>query len=256
MKNSIGVASTAGIEYILDHLPYSEFNSILDIGCGDCFATYKFKENGKKVTALGLNIEEYGVKKNELREKNIEVIEDNFFTFDFQNKKYDAVWAAHILEHTTNPGLFLDRIKSLLNPDGYAIIVVPPYKSKLVGGHMCTGWTLGQLTYFLLTNGFDVKNGQFVKNGYNLVAIVRIADYELPKINHDKGDLEILADYFPSEMNIKQGSEGDIYSINWPYQITKEERNYRWMTFKSEILSFLERSKYSIKNICSDYKKN
>lgn len=235
--NILNVPKTHGIDYILDHLPYDKFKTILDIGCGDCHATNIFHNNKKQVTALGLNIEDYGVKISSLQEKGIEVIEDNFFEYEFGDNKYDAVWAAHIMEHTLNPGLFIEKIKSILSSDGYAIITVPPYKTAMVGGHVTTGWTLGQMAYVLLLLGFDIKNGQFIQHGYNLTAIVQLSNQKLPKINHDKGDLELLASFFPNELCIKQGCEGDVYSINWPYPITKTEKRYRSRAMRGRIIS-------------------
>lgn len=44
------------------------------------------------------------------------------FSFDI---KFDAVFAGDLIEHLTNPGLFLDNVKNHLNKDGRLIITTP-----------------------------------------------------------------------------------------------------------------------------------
>lgn len=41
------------------------------------------------------------------------------------NKKFDVIVAGELIEHLENPGLFLDKIKRFLNPDGSLIITTP-----------------------------------------------------------------------------------------------------------------------------------
>lgn len=84
-----------------------------------------------------------------------------------------------------------------------------------MGGHLSTGWNLGQLMYNLLLSGFDIRNGHFCTRGYNVVAFVQKSFLELPELRMDIGDLETLYDYWP--MHISQGLEGNIDEVNWPF---------------------------------------
>ncbi|MFW5983474.1 MAG: hypothetical protein ACOCQ4_03150, partial [bacterium] len=117
-------------------------------------------------------------------------------------------------EHIQNPGFALRKAHALLNKKGWLFVIVPPHKSQIVGGHVITGWNIGQLMYLLLLNSFDIKNGHFIKHGYNICGFVQKSKEKLPKLLNDKGDIERLSQYFP--MKVYQGFEGDISSVNWP----------------------------------------
>lgn len=207
-----------------------QFESVLDIGLGDGGAANFYVNNGKKVTSIGLDIDNYNVKIEELREKGVEVIETIFEDFN-EDKKFDFIWASHVLEHNNNIGLFLNKAKRLLTEEGYLCVVVPPYKTEIVGGHITTGWTIGQLMYNLLLEGFDIKNGNFVSHKYNVCAIVGKRKDSLPNLRMDIGDLETLKEFWPIE--IKQMSEGDLLEVNWFKKIDYEIE--KWPTYKDKI---------------------
>jgi SAM-dependent methyltransferase len=133
---------------------------------------------------------------------------------DFYDSTFDIIWCSHVLEHTINPGLMLDKMHSLLNYGGKLCISVPPYKSKIVGGHLSTGWNLGQLIYVLLSSGFWVKDGSYIENNINVFALVHKKKFILPTQHYDVGDLELLSNYWP--IKFYQGIEGRMSQINWP----------------------------------------
>lgn len=145
------------------------FDSVLDIGLGEGGAS---TFNGKDVTSLGLEIDSYNYPKELFKKLDVEVVETTFD--DFQtDKKFGAIWASHVLEHVLNTGLFLEKCKDMLSEKGWLMIMVPPYKNQVVGGHINNGWNMGQLMYNLLLTGYDIKNGHFIKHGYNLCAFVQ-----------------------------------------------------------------------------------
>ena len=188
------------------------FDSVLDIGLGEGGASTFFALNGKSVTSLGLEIDSYNYPKELFKKLDVEVVETTFD--DFQtDKKFSLIWASHVLEHILNTGLFLDKCKNLLSDDGWLCIMVPPYKNQVVGGHINNGWNLGQLMYNLLLTGYDIKNGHFIKHGYNVCAFVQKAKHSLPNIRMDIGDIEATKEFWP--MEVKQGFDGNIDKVNW-----------------------------------------
>jgi SAM-dependent methyltransferase len=214
---------------------------------GEGHASIAFRKKGKEVTGLGTFMDDdYTLNRDYFKEKDIQIIEADFMSHDFGQKKFDAVWASHILEHINNPGEFLERIKSILNDDGFLFVCVPHYKTKIVGGHLISGWNLGQLIYFLLVNGFDVKKGNFVQYGYNTTAFVQKSKVALPELHFANGDIERLSDYFPESIDAKQGFEGDLYQVNWPHQIPQSEK---WRRVKSLIGGYKGQTISTIKKI-------
>lgn len=110
------------------------FGTVLDVGLGRGGASSYFALNNKQVTSLGINLNDYDTYPLVSTSKNINIIEilfENFVT----DAKFDAILMSHILEHTSNVGLFLDKAYSLLNDDGWLFVMVPPYKKK------CCRWT-------------------------------------------------------------------------------------------------------------------
>jgi hypothetical protein len=120
---------------------------------------------------------------------------------------------SHILEHTLNVGFFLEKARSMLQNEGWLFVVVPPFKQNIVGGHVTPGWNIGVLMYVLLMSRFDIKNGHFIRHGYNICGFVKKLNCELPDLRLDEGDIEMTKDFWPIE--VYQGFDGNLESVNW-----------------------------------------
>lgn len=207
-----------GQEDIIEQALTYDFSSVIDVGAGNLSASLKFLSEGKKTTATVNNPSHYDVMDFD---ENLKFIEDiNIETYSGKGMTYDAVWCAHVVEHTMNPGLAIKSLRNLLNDDGILFLSVPPFKHEVVGGHLSIGWNLGVLMYFLLMSGFDVRNGSFIWHGYNVTAFVRKSKrINFEGIVGDAGDLDHLKPYFPEELNIKQGFDGLLEKVNWEWAI-------------------------------------
>lgn len=197
---------------ILPLLPIKEGMHVLDIGLGAGEASAFFLEMGCSVTAIGMDISQYNV--TEEVKKRCSLIDARMESMPFHSETFDAVWCSHVLEHTLNPGLALTEMHRVLKDEGQLYISVPPFKHAVVGGHVCTGWNMGQLMYALLLSGFDIRNGSFWAHGYNIFAFARKATYQIPTVYSDIGDIELLSNYWPIAMH--QGIDGKMTEINWP----------------------------------------
>lgn len=206
-KNHMSV----GQDYFLPYTLRYAFDNILDVGTGcDSYAINFFIKSGKIVYSMDIK------RRNRFTHKNFHFIEGNFETYTF-DRKFDVIWASHVLEHSRNIGLFLDKVYDLLNEDGVFFCIVPPHKKYIVGGHVTIGWNIGLLMYNLILSGFDVRNGRFKKHGYNIAAFVQKRKSKtLPKnLLFDNGDLEKLKRYWPNNKYFKQGFGGDLQEVNW-----------------------------------------
>jgi len=195
--------------YLLKYTDRYNFKTILDIGPGHSpISTNYLLKKEKKV--FSLDIEDY----NKIQHINHSFI--NSFILSYEtSKKFDAILTSHIMEHIQDTGLFLKKCKDLLKDDGILFIAVPPYKSLIVGGHVNTGWTIGSLMYNLILSGFDVRNGRFKKQGYNIIGFVKKEKRKLPKLMYDRGDIQKLKEFFPNNKHFKERFEGDINEWNW-----------------------------------------
>ena len=140
--------------------------------------------------------------------------------YDFKDKIFDAIWCCHILEHSLNTNLFLEKINSILKEGGVLAITVPPLKNEIVGGHLSL-WNAGLLLYQLVIAGFDCKNAIVKKYGYNISVIVKKNEIDIKnKLVYDNGDISTIKPYLPKQIkydtNFKDISfYGDIENIGW-----------------------------------------
>lgn len=191
---------------------------ILDIGTGSGLAARQFHEAGWDVTATGFDMDAY---LDAPLPEGIRVVQDVDICdlHQFSDAEFDAIWCAHVLEHVSNTGLALDELRRVLKSDGWLFIAVPPYKDRIVGGHVNSGWNLGSLMYVLADAGFGLAQGRFIHHGYNIFAMVQRGPGRLPAgvLRRANGDIEALveAGRFPEGFSPRQGFKGRRHSVNW-----------------------------------------
>ncbi|MGO4259058.1 class I SAM-dependent methyltransferase [Lysobacter sp. TAB13] len=178
-----------------------EFDSVLDVGCGDGRQARHFAAHGKRVTTI--SFEAYAGHQPDFV--------GDFIDFD-SAERFDVVWCSHALEHQVNVGDFLQRLLGFAAPGGWLAITVPPARPAIVGGHL-TVWNAGLLLYNLIVAGIDCREARVKQYGYNISVIVPAQRAQLPPLRHDVGDIERLARFFP--MPVRQGFDGRIDDIRW-----------------------------------------
>lgn len=184
-----------------------EFDTVLDVGSGAGLHADLFKKVGKEVTAVDFGTSIYFKQ----RDDKYEYYQGDFMEIDF-GKKFDCVWASHVLEHQPNPGKFIERLIDLTIPGGIIAISVPPLKHDIVGGHL-TLWNAGLLLYNLVFAGLDCSSASVRTYGYNISVITRNIKRNIVTLDYDSGDINKLANYFP--MKVGEGFDGRIKTLNW-----------------------------------------
>jgi hypothetical protein len=160
-----------------------DFESVIDVGCGDQEHYKVFKGYEKNVTGVSLR-------------EPCDIMGD-FMILDLP--QVDCIWASHVMEHQLNVGHFICRCLALLKDDGILAITVPPMKPELAAGHF-TLWTKELLVYNLVMAGLDCSGAWVKEYGYNISVILRKNTVKLPKIGYDAGDLFKLNHLFPFEV--------------------------------------------------------
>lgn len=194
---------------------YVQFHTVLDVGLGNGSASLYFAKKGKQVTSIGLSVESYGIDIEELNKAGVKIQQISFETFN-SKEKFDAIWMSHVLEHTSNVGFFLEKAKKLLKEDGWLFVMVPPYKPEVVIGHLTNGWNIGQLMYNLLASGFSIKQGHFIKHGYNICGFVQPEKKKITQQNLNLNDSETRI-LWP--IKVYSGFNGDLEQVNWLFNL-------------------------------------
>jgi len=107
------------IKIILKPLDY---NSLLDIGCGEGYITNELAAL-KKCRITGIDLGEEPLKKARNQYKNIEFIKCSACELPFKDSSFDLISALEILEHLDNPEKALKEIKRVAKK--WVIISVP-----------------------------------------------------------------------------------------------------------------------------------
>jgi len=159
----------------LETLPV-DFQTILDVGCGAGFHAKWFHGRGHKVTATDWSTDAF------LFADEIEAVASDILQY-LPTKEYDAIVCSHVLEHFADPGTLMRKLRSLLKPGGYLFLVVPGYTPLSCNGHWHTGWNITQLGGWLVSMGFDCREGTFAHLGINVCGFGRKSD-EVPSDAH------------------------------------------------------------------------
>lgn len=200
----------------------------LDIGFGLGSAAMTFALSGKSVA--GLTVGRHFILKTQrhFAVLNIAAVDCPFLSHSCSSQ-YDLIWMSHMMEHGPNPGLTLLKARDLLSEEGWLCVLVPPFKHKVVRGHLSVGWNVGLLAYFLIAHGFDVRNAHFIRHGYNIAAFAQKSSVNVRFLDHYEStdlivgeimDPERALKYWPDEMVAGMdelgGFNGDLAFANWP----------------------------------------
>jgi len=184
---------------------FHDFASVLDVGAGDRIASAFFRGKGKTVLAVDFDTSPY-IKGKAAPPREIDTLWGDFLKLVLP-AKYDLVWVSHVLEHQPNVGLFLDKLVEATTPGGYIAITVPPRKPYVVSGHLNL-FNPGLLVYRLVAAGIDCSDAKVFPQDGNISILARNSRTNVPALNYDVGDLQLLKDFFP--FPVEEGFNGDF----------------------------------------------
>jgi SAM-dependent methyltransferase len=155
--------------------------SVVDLGAGLGHHTGYLLNHGRTVIALDVVPTASLLEIARTASGRCRIVTADLASLPFAGGVVDAIWASHCLEHMVDPLSALAEWRRTLRPGGVLGVAVPPFKTQVVGRHVHTGWTVGQLMVTLFRVGFDVRGGAFARHLYNICAIVRRAE-EVPDL--------------------------------------------------------------------------
>jgi SAM-dependent methyltransferase len=121
-------------------------NEILDIGCYDGFLLSHIK--AKEKVGIDINILK--------RYACIRYIEDNLIDHDFEQKKFDRIFALDVIEHVRDDKIFLKKVIQLLDTEGIAILSTTSKNIKIFPG-VFQGW-IDYKWEHIYRRGYDEEN--------------------------------------------------------------------------------------------------
>ncbi|MBF0475534.1 MAG: class I SAM-dependent methyltransferase [Deltaproteobacteria bacterium] len=156
---------------------------ILDIGSGQGDLCAALQESLPNSEVVGLELSAIGVRISQQKVPKVTFITADILDPPDVLDKY-AEWATHavcseVLEHVDDPVLFLQRVKTYLEPDGYLFLTVPGGKMSSFDHHIghIRHFTRNLIEEVLKAAGFHVETiyraGFPFFNLYRLVVILR-----------------------------------------------------------------------------------
>lgn len=149
---------------IFDYFTGRNIRNVLDVGCGSGQLINALqKKNCWKITGLEPSLTAVeNAKKTGLN--IIHATIDSYKTKD----KFDLIYLIHVLEHLDNPHGSLQKIRLLLNDNGYLVIALPNINNleRIIFGKYWDGWDLPRHIYhysvkslklLLMSNAFSIN---------------------------------------------------------------------------------------------------
>lgn len=94
-------------------------SSVIDIGCGSGYGTYKLHEAGYEATGIDISHKMIELAKEQFSVDKLTYVSCNINELVERKKKYDAVLAINVLEWTEDPLEAIENLHEVTKPGGY-----------------------------------------------------------------------------------------------------------------------------------------
>ena len=183
-------------QYALEAALQLHPTSVLDVGSGGGNHARAFHSGGAQVLCVDYGTSIYA---RSAQADALEVIHVDFNRFEPQ-RKFELVWASHVLEHQRNVGQFIEKLIECCAEDGYICITLPDPHRNLWGGHL-TQWSPGLLAYNIVLCGVDLSTARLIRGSNEFSILFRPRRIELPALSFDSGDLQLLSPWLPGGLS-------------------------------------------------------
>ena len=110
-------------EYFRQKLRKNQY-SLLEVGCGTAATAEEFGRLGVRFVGIDLDARVVGA----ARSRGIDARTQDLFAFR-TDEQFDVITFSQVLEHVTEPAMFMKHIHDLLRPGGLAVCDVPNHDS-------------------------------------------------------------------------------------------------------------------------------
>lgn len=155
------------------HVPVDGPLSVLDIGAGHGGAVRAFRDLGHHVDGIEADPDlcEQG-----RRRFGVDLIHGDFLTYDFPEMSYDLIYSSHTHEHFDDFLAVNRKIRQVLRPGGYLLLVLPTYRCA---GRNGQGFI--NVFYNSIFTARSLRN-MLVKSGFISIASRYPFDHSRPEV--------------------------------------------------------------------------
>jgi SAM-dependent methyltransferase len=169
------------------------YGLVLDVGSGAASGR-RLAKGGLEVTCVDYGTSDY-VQAEAAKARDLNIIFGDFNELPV-DRRYDLVWASHVIKHQPNAGRFIDKLNAFCAEGGW-ICITAPVCHRARGGHL-TLWTPGLLAYNVALSGVDASNARVIHGLREFSLLYQPKRVTLPTLTYDTGDIERLSPYLPA----------------------------------------------------------
>ena len=179
LKSAVSNTMNKNLQLIIDFIVQGRTDftgfSVMEIGSGAGEVANWFANQGASVTTVDPAIVGY----EDDRITHHKIILDES-AHDHIDTKFDLIIGRHIIEHTNDPGAFLDVCRSFLNPTGQLYLEVPNLVNTLIS-HRLVDFFNDHIQYFTFHSmeliagrrGFAIKESSYWLNGAHMGVLLQ-----------------------------------------------------------------------------------
>ncbi len=181
LKNRCNIRIRA--ETVREFQKDAEFESILDIGCGDGSISLPLLSPQNRMTLVDISNAMLAIARSNVPagvRGNVEIVNEDFLAVKFNDRSYDLILCIGVLAHVDSPSGVISKIASLSKPGGSVIVESTDsrhFVSHLVNFYDKVRDVLIPLKYSRNILSCAEVVEMFVKHGFTLSNIYR---YSLP----------------------------------------------------------------------------
>ena len=116
-------------DYVISEIP-DQYNLILDAGCGSAWVAEKLLSENKTVISMDISLANVIKAKSKYSSANHYCIVGDSLYPPFKNKSVDCIIASEVIEHVTEPKMFIEKLLDKVKSNGILIISCP-YKEVI-----------------------------------------------------------------------------------------------------------------------------
>ncbi len=136
--------------------------TVLEIGCGPGGNLIEVsKKNPAKLTGVDISEDMISLAKNKVP-NHVSVVKTNGTKLNFEDKSFDIVFTATVLQHNTDEAMLKSLISEICRVSSDKIYLFERIENQIKGDNLCLGRPVDYYTKLMNNHSFNLKSKKFI----------------------------------------------------------------------------------------------